>query len=322
MSNSSLVNYTKLSPNYSNRTSKICKITPHHMGGRLSVETCGSVFSSSAREASSNYGIGYDGRVALYVDEANRAWTSSSWANDNQAVTIEVSNSSIGGNWPVSDDVYEKLIQLCADICKRNGMKELVWTGTPSGSLTCHYMFAPTGCPGPFLKDRMSLLAQEVTRRLKTGQQQTSQTVMIKDGDDLKEVYIPKGGADVYRLYNSNGLHMYTTSANERDTLVKNGWKNEGVAWKSPDTGLVVYRMYNANNGEHMFTTSFNEAAKMQASGWKYEGVNFASARSGKPVYRLYNPNAGLHFFTADKSEHDSLVKAGWKSEGTAFYAV
>ena len=123
MSNSPLVQYTKISPNSSNpRNNKIKKITIHHMAGVLSVETCGNIFANPKRQASSNYAIGSDGRIAMYVEEKNRSWCSSSANNDNQAITIEVSNSQKGGNWPVSDYVLSRLIDLCVDICKRNGI--------------------------------------------------------------------------------------------------------------------------------------------------------------------------------------------------------
>lgn len=141
--------------------------------------------------------------------------------------------------------------------------------------------------------------------------------------DDLKAISIPNGTYEVHRLYNpSTSDHMFTSSAAERDSLVRAGWKSEGVAWKGADTGRVVYRLYNPNNGDHMFTADFNEAASLQKAGWSYEGANFASARGGKPVYRVYNPNTSDHMFTASDSERKMLVKAGWKDEGTAFYAA
>ena len=88
MSNSKLVNYTRLSPNCNKpRNHKIDKITIHHMAGNLTVEQCGAVFAPTSRQASSNYGIGSDGRVGLYVDEANRSWCSSNAANDHRAIT-------------------------------------------------------------------------------------------------------------------------------------------------------------------------------------------------------------------------------------------
>lgn len=167
MSNSSLVNYTKISPNSTNpRNKKISKITIHHMAGNLTVEQCGNGFSSKNRQASANYGIGSDGRVGLYVEEKNRSWASSSRANDNMAVTIEVANDQIGGNWHVSDKALSKLIDLCTDICKRNGIKKLNFTGDKTGNLTMHKYFAATACPGPYLESRFPYIANEVNKRL------------------------------------------------------------------------------------------------------------------------------------------------------------
>lgn len=167
MSNSPLVNYTKISPNSSNpRKDSIKKITIHHMASNLSVETCGNVFTPTSRQASSNYGIGSDGRVGMYVEEKNRAWTSSNAANDNQAITIEVANDQIGGDWHVSDKAMNKLIELCVDICQRNGIKKLNYTGDATGNLTRHNMFASTSCPGPYLQSKFPYITEEVNKRL------------------------------------------------------------------------------------------------------------------------------------------------------------
>lgn len=167
MSNSSLVSYTNLSPNCDHpRNHAIDKITIHHMAGNLSVETCGKLFASPNREASANYGIGSDGRVGLYVDEGDRAWASASPSNDNRAVNIEVANEVIGGDWPVSNAAYSKLIDLCVDICHRNGIKALNYTGDADGNLTEHRMFTATACPGPYLHERMGRIAAEVNSRL------------------------------------------------------------------------------------------------------------------------------------------------------------
>lgn len=165
--NSPLVNYKRLSPNNSGpRNHKIDTITIHHMAGALTVEQCGAIFADPSRQASANYGVDGTGRVGLYVEEKNRAWTSSSYANDNRAVTIEVANSQIGGNWAVSDKALSKLVELCADICQRNGIKHLVYTGDTSGNMTLHQWFAPTLCPGPYLKAKMPYIATEVNKRL------------------------------------------------------------------------------------------------------------------------------------------------------------
>lgn len=168
MSNSSLVAYTKVSPNKTKRNKKISKITIHHMAGNLSVEACGSVFEPVERQASSNYGIGSDGRIGMYVPEDYRAWTSSNRDNDEIAVTIEVANDGGAPDWHVSDKALASLIDLCIDICKRNDIDELVYTGDVTGNLTRHNMFANTQCPGPYLQSKFPYIADEVNKRLKS----------------------------------------------------------------------------------------------------------------------------------------------------------
>ena len=167
MSNSSLICYTKLSPNCNKpRNHVLDTITIHHMAGNLSVEACGEMFARSSRKASSNYGVGTDGRIALYVDEANRSWCSSSPENDHRAVTIEVANCGGEPYWPVSDKAYAALLDLVTDICRRNGIKQLRYTGDKTGNLTMHKWFAATACPGPYLESRFPAIAAEVNRRL------------------------------------------------------------------------------------------------------------------------------------------------------------
>lgn len=167
MSNSPLVNYVKFSPNHSGqRNHKIDTITIHHMAGNLSIETCGNIFASPNRQASSNYAVDNYGRVGMYVEEHNRSWCSSSSANDNRAITIEVANDEYGGNWHVSDVALQKTIDLCVDICQRNGIKQLVYTGDTRGNLTKHEWFANTNCPGPYLGSKFPYIASEVNKRL------------------------------------------------------------------------------------------------------------------------------------------------------------
>lgn len=161
--NSSLVTYTRISPNKTvPRKHQIDKITIHHTAGTYGLYTLGSIFANPDRNASSNYGIDRNGKVGMFVEEKDRAWTSSSWENDHRAITIEVSNSEIGGEWPVSDASYYALIELCADICKRNGIEKLNYTGDSTGNLTEHRMFHATLCPGYYLHDRMPQIAAEV----------------------------------------------------------------------------------------------------------------------------------------------------------------
>jgi len=126
--NSNLVEYTRLSPNKTiHRNHKIDTITIHYMAGKLTVEACGNVFSESKANASSNYGVDDDGRIALYVQEWDRSWCSSNADNDHRAVTIEVASDS-SHPYAVSDKAYNTTIKLVADICKRNGIEKLVWS--------------------------------------------------------------------------------------------------------------------------------------------------------------------------------------------------
>lgn len=167
MSNSSLVDYTRISPNQSSRLgNKIDTITIHHMAGKLTVETVGRVFSDGGREASSNYAIDNNLRIGMYVEEKDRSWASSNGPNDRRSITIELANDEVGGNWHVSDKVVAKCIDLVVDVCKRNGIKALNYTGDTSGNLTMHCWFAATACPGPYLKTKFPYIAQEVNKRL------------------------------------------------------------------------------------------------------------------------------------------------------------
>lgn len=167
MSNSSLSTLTVWSPNHSGtRTQPITKIAIHHTAGVINAYNLGQIFVPVSRQASSNYGIGHDGQIALYVDEANRAWTTASAWCDNRAVTIEVSNSVYGGQWLVSDYVLERTIQLCTDICYRNNIYPCTYTGDTSGTLQKHEWYALTNCPGPYLGSKFSYIAKEVTARL------------------------------------------------------------------------------------------------------------------------------------------------------------
>ena len=167
MSNSKLVTFTQISPfRNSPRNHRIDKITIHHMAGNLSVETCGGLFSRAGRNGSANYGVDSKGRVGLYVDEGDRAWTSGSRANDMRAVTIEVANDGGAPDWHVSDVAYSKLLDLVEDICRRNGIERLNFTGDARGNLTMHRYFQATSCPGPYLASRFQDIADEVNRRL------------------------------------------------------------------------------------------------------------------------------------------------------------
>ncbi len=163
---SKLASYVNLSPNCTKpRGKKIDTITIHHVAGDATVEALGNLFASPSRQASANYGIGSDGRIACFVEEENRAWTSSSSANDDRAITIEVANCGGAPNWPVSDKAYAALLDLCEDICRRYGFT-LNFTGDKTGNLTMHKWFKATACPGPYLESKFPDIAAQVNGRL------------------------------------------------------------------------------------------------------------------------------------------------------------
>ena len=174
MSNSKLVDYTKISPNRTvNSKRKIDTITIHCMAGNMSVESCGSWFAKTSTAASSNYGIGSDGRIGLYVPEKDRSWASSNRDNDMRAITIEVANDGGAPEWHVSDKAYKSLINLLVDVCKRNNINGLRWKNDKSlighvnkQNMTVHMWFANKSCPGKYLMSKMGDIADEVNKKL------------------------------------------------------------------------------------------------------------------------------------------------------------
>jgi hypothetical protein len=191
MSNSSLVTYTKLSPNHSGlRTHAIDRITPHCVVGQCSVETLGNIFAPTSRQASCNFGIGTDGRVGMYVEEANRSWCTSSKANDQRAVTIECASNSTAP-YAFNNVVYVTLIKLCVDICQRNGKTKLLWFGDKDISLnyipksnemvlTVHRWFANKSCPGDWLISHMYELSNKVTEQLNSSPKKEEISYLVK----------------------------------------------------------------------------------------------------------------------------------------------
>lgn len=201
--NSPLVDYTRISPNRTpNRTHAIDTITIHCVVGQCSVETLGAIFAPSTRQASSNYGIGYDGRIGMYVEEKDRSWCSSSAYNDHRAITIEVASDTYHP-YAVNDKAYAALLNLVTDICRRNGIKKLVWSTNKNErmnhlngcNMTVHRDYANKSCPGDYLYNRHGKIAAEVNKRLgatsgnddggNTGGSGTTTTV-FKAGDVVK----------------------------------------------------------------------------------------------------------------------------------------
>ena len=163
MSNSKLVNKTILTPrNYDRGRDgyKIKKITIHHAAGVVSIEQLGNLMKNGARQVSSHYGIGNDGRIGQFVDEKNTAWTDGNWVSNCTSVTIETSNNKTGGKWTVGDKALNSLIKLVADIAKRNKLGTLV----KGKNVTWHRMYASTTCPGDYLLSKMDYIVKEANK--------------------------------------------------------------------------------------------------------------------------------------------------------------
>lgn len=232
MSNSPLATYKRISPNKTvSRKHKIDTITIHCYVGQATVENAGSWFSNPSAEASCNYVIGTDGRIGLIVDEKDRSWCTggkdkngnpirvngiSGSDNDHRAVTIECASDSTRP-YAINDKVYKSLIELCADICKRNGIKELKWKGDKSlvgqvdkQNMTVHRWFANKDCPGDYIYNRLGRIAEEVNARLNPAKEEEEMTIYktLKDVPDWGQTTVKKLLAKEYIRGTGDNLNI------------------------------------------------------------------------------------------------------------------
>ena len=242
MGNSSLVD-VKIPAHSSNYTKgrsgrKITKIAIHHMAGMLTVEQCGRIFQKAGRNGSSHYGIGNDGRVGLYVDEENTAWTNSNWNSNCESVTIETANSVIDGNWEVSEKALNKLIKLVADISIRNNIKLV-----KGKTIVWHSMYIATTCPGPYLLSKMDYIIEQANQIINgqtTAEPKPVEKIDVKyqaytNGEWLEDVVNYGEGLNGYAgIYGKpiNGLRANTIG-------------------KVEDAGKLIYRVHTLNGRWH-----------------------------------------------------------------------
>ena len=276
MSNSPLVDCTVLSPNHSGkRTKPLKRITPHCVVGQLKAEAIGGCFTNPSRQASCNYGIGTEGRVCLIVPEDCRSWCSSSNDNDQQAATIECASDKTHP-YAFNSTVYNKLVDLCVDICKRNGAKKLLWISDKNKALsyvpkddemliTVHRWFANKSCPGDWLYNRLGELASTVTAKL--------------------------GGTETPDTPQSNTLYRvqvgaYSVKANADAQLKK--VKNAGFT----DAFITqVGNMYKVQVGAYSVKSNAdNMLAKVKSKGFD----SFITTVSGTPVSSTSTPKKSV----------------------------
>lgn len=247
MSNSPLVTYTKLSPNHSGkRTKPIDTITIHCVVGHCTVKTIGDIFASPSRQASSNYGVDDWNGVGLYVDEANRSWCTSSNANDQRAITIEVASDTTAP-YAFTASAYETLTKLVVDICKRNNIKKLVWSTDKNArvnhlngcNLTVHRDYANKSCPGNWMYNKMGEFAAEVNKRLGAVEPQPitppaidSYTVKV----NITDLNIRSGPGTNYKIVGQTGKGVFTIVEEALGAgATKWGKLKSGAGWISLD---------------------------------------------------------------------------------------
>lgn len=256
MSNSSLITatYKAHSNNYSVGRSgrKIEKVTIHHMAGVLTAKQCGSIFQNGSRSASSNYGIGKNGEIALFVDEANTSYADANWDSNCKSVTIECSNNKTGGDWTVSDTVLNSLINLIADIFKRNGIKKAIKGET----ITWHSMYSATTCPGNYLRSKMDYIVEKVNKKLGNSTSNSTST-------DKKEE--TKHKIDVDGLWGTDT----TKKAQEVfGTTVDGKVTDQRKEYKSQNPGLISFEWKSNPTGYSELIRAIQKKVGANVDGW------------------------------------------------------
>ena len=230
---SDLIKKEILSPNFSDRNGqKITKITIHHAAGILTGEQLANIFKVQRRCASCNYAIGKDGDIIGVVPEERRAWTSGSRWNDEQAITIEVSNIKGKPGWEVSDASMKALIKLCADICRRYCIVPY-FNGTKDASMTFHYMFQATECPGPYIKKNVQYIIDSINNELCIKEEKPKEKPKNENQDFL--VKVTCNCLNIRKYANAKSQKVGTITDHGVYTIIEtdNGWGKlkSGLGW-------------------------------------------------------------------------------------------
>lgn len=325
--NSPLATVKILSPNHSGlRNHPIDTITIHCVVGQCSAKTIGEIFQPTARQASSNYGIGKDGEIGLYVEEKNRSWCSSSGDNDHRAITIEVASDTTEP-YAVNDKAYAALIELVADICKRNGIKKLLWRGDKSlvgqvdkQNMTVHRWFAATACPGTFLYEKHGDIAAKVNAKLGVTEEKvevapTSRTVKIGEvvtfkgtkhypsANSQSPVSCKAGKATISSIY-EGGKHPYHLIRVRGGTSSVYGWvdADDIEELMSADTSFKVGDVVMFKGKTHYSTA--NSPKGVACKGGKAKITQIYQLGKSKHPYHLVSVDGGA-------------TVHGWVNEGT-----
>lgn len=314
MSNSSLVSYTRISPNRNSpRNHKIDTITIHCYTAQASVEDMGNWLCNPSAEASANYGIGTDGRIGLFVPEGDRSWCSSSSSNDNRAITIECASDRTDP-YAINSKVYNSLIALCVDICKRNGITELKWRADKSligqvdkQNMTVHRWFKNKACPGEYIYSRLGQIANEVNAKLGAKSEDYPETPfevqVIIDDLSIRE-----------KATKDSAFKGYTKKGKFTITEVSGDWGKlkSGAGW------IYIGEKEWCTILSHVGGTSANKPAANSGEYQVYVGIPDLCIRTGAGTnYSLTGKHTGIGTFTIveEKNGWGRLKSgAGWIS--------
>lgn len=332
MSNSALATVRIISPNKNSpRSKKIDCIAIHCMAGNLSAENCGYLFQASSTQASSNYGIGSDGKIGLYVDEGDRSWCTSN-SIDEQAVTIEVANTSDSEPFPVSQKAYAALLNLVTDICRRNGIKKLKWLNnkqygldhrTDLQNMVVHRWYAAKSCPGTYLFNVMGNIASEVNRRLDGNVPIDTMPAGGENGTPEGSSGTTSGSVSSIQV-NYEDLNPYIVTLTRKTHIIKDTeWdklKNARVCGALIETGRLyddAHRQVDFRNPRLKTHVESLQKAKLPWGLYiEMRAKNTAEADKEieelQPCVRLYPPELGLWLqctFTKSVSVNDKILQ-------------
>lgn len=307
------------------RTNTIKKQTPHHVAGILTAEQIGRIFQNPNRKASANYGIGIDGKIVGIVPEESRAYTSSSPANDHQAITYEVSNDQVGGDWHISDLCIERLIDLMVDVQKRNpNTTHYIYDGTTNGTITRHNMFAATTCPGSYLQSKLPYITEQVNKRIKeeTAPVEVPKvlaptTRKVGDKVTISGIYVASNSTNRLNPAKTSGTITKIIAGAKNPYLLNDGnlgWTNDGCIIDSSITTLTTNTTtttYTVQSGDCL-----SVIGKKLGVNWK-EIATLNGIHSPYTVYKgqkLKIPTASVETKTNLKS-NEEICKEVWQGK-------
>ena len=302
--NSSLANYKIISPNKNvGRLHSIDTVTIHCVVGQTSADSLGYFFQDPDLGASSNYGVGYDGKIGLYVQEKDRSWCTSSSANDNRAVTIEVA-SDMSEPYAITSAAYRSLVLLLTDICRRNNIKALKWSTSAyermnhinGVNMTAHRDYANKSCPGDYIYQREAQIAAEVNKLLGSGGTVPTGSAQKLNGTEaVKEVQTWPNNSYHYGLEVDGVAGRYTKTA-----LTKALQRELNNKYNS---GLVIDGVFGAKTKAAVVNLKNGYVSKLVkvlqgmliCQGYDTGGLDGIFGKSTEAAVRDYQSNHGLY---------------------------